>query len=380
MSPPSDADTETNHRMKSDASRPATVALPMLNLVPGGMGGSETYVRELARGLVDAPDLAVTAYVPGGAAGFSEGVAEQAVPEVKGGAGSRDRLISQVAARRSRLLKGALRRADVIHYPLSVPAPPAPQRTPWAVTLLDVQHHDLAELFTRAELLYRTVTYDRPARRASAVLTISEFSKQQIVHHLGIDPARVHVAHLGVDTSHFEPVLGDREPFVLYPARGWPHKNHGRLIEAMRVVRERRPDLRLVLTGGGLEDLGDLPDWVDRRGLVSREELLSLYQRASCLVFPSRYEGFGLPPLEAMASGCPVAAADAGSLPEICGDAAVLFDPDDPRDIAAGVVTAITRGAELSALGLDQCQRFTWAACVDVHREVYLGLAEAARR
>ncbi|MFC7496035.1 MULTISPECIES: glycosyltransferase family 4 protein [unclassified Nocardioides] len=360
--------------------RPVTVALPMLSLVRGGMGGSETYARELTRGLAGTSDLDVTAYLPRAAGGFSEGVPEQVVAQVPGEEGTRGRLLSQLAARRSGELRRALRSADVVHYPLSAPAPPAPRGVPWAVTLLDVQHHDLADLFSRAELLYRTLTYDRPARRAAAVLTISEFSKQRIVHHLGVDPDRVHVAHLGVDTSHFEPVVGDREDFVLYPARGWPHKNHRALIEAMRLVREEQPELRLVLTGGGLDDLGGLPDWVDRRGLVSREELLSLYQRASCLVFPSRYEGFGLPPLEAMASGCPVAAANAGSLPEICGDAAVMFDPEDVRDIARAVLDARSRGPELAARGLDRCRQFTWAACADVHRGVYRAMAEAARR
>lgn len=356
------------------------MGLPMLNLVRGGMGGSETYARELTRELAVADGIDVTAYVARLAAGFSEGVPERVITRVRGGESVRDRLLSQLAARCSRELRTGLQAAEVVHYPLSVPAPPAPRGVPWAVTLLDVQHHDLAELFSRAELAYRTITYDRPARRAAAVLTISEFSKQQIVRHLGIDPDRVHVAHLGVDTEHFEPVVGDREDFVLYPARGWPHKNHRALIEAMALVREERPDLRLVLTGGGLDDLGDLPEWVDRRGLVSREELLSLYQRASCLVFPSRYEGFGLPPLEAMASGCPVAAASAGSLPEICGDAAVLFDPDDVRDIARAVLAAGARGRELAVLGLERCRRFTWAACAEVHREVYLRLGEAARR
>ena len=125
----------------------------------------------------------------------------------------------------------------------------------------------------------------------------------------------------------------------------------------MELVRRDAPALRLVLTGGGLESLGDLPSWVDNRGLVSREELLSLYQRAACLAFPSRYEGFGLPPLEAMASGCPVAAAAAGSLPEVCGDAATMFDPDDAADMAQAILahvppgTAVSTGASSSAPG-----------------------------
>ncbi|CAN5645489.1 hypothetical protein BH10ACT10_BH10ACT10_06930 [soil metagenome] len=269
--------------------RPLTVALPLLTLVRGGMGGSETYVRELTRGLVARPEVAATAFVPASAAGFSEGVPEQVAAHLSGGASAAGRVTTQVrAALTSPRLRRDLRAYDVVHYPLSVPAPPPPRGVPFVQTLLDVQHHDLRDLFGRGEIGYRALTYDRPARRAAAVITISEFSKRQIVQHLAVPADRVHVAHLGVDTSHFVPQRGQREDFVLYPARGWPHKNHPRLLEAMELVRREAPELRLVLTGGGLESLGELPPWVENRGLVSREELLSLYQRAACLAFPSR--------------------------------------------------------------------------------------------
>jgi glycosyltransferase involved in cell wall biosynthesis len=355
------------------------VALPMLTLVRGGMGGSETYARELCRHLVEYPQLQVRAAVASSAAGFSEGVPEFVATGVTGGGSSLQRLRTQAQATVNRPLRRLLGTSDLVHYPLSVPVPRAPRRTPVVQTLLDVQHHDLKELFTRAELAYRTLMYDRPARRADAVITISEFSRQRIIEHLGVAPSRVHVAHLGVDTSQFRVNEGDREDFALYPARGWPHKNHARLIEAMQLVRRERPGMRLVLTGGALEDLGNLPDWVDKRGLVSRAELLELYRRAACLVFPSRYEGFGLPPLEAMASGCPVAAADAGSLPEICGDAAVLFDPTDADAIAAAVLEASSSGGRLLAAGLARCELFTWQACAEKHLEVYRSLARPTR-
>jgi glycosyltransferase involved in cell wall biosynthesis len=113
------------------------------------------------------------------------------------------------------------------------------------------------------------------------------------------------------------------------------------------------------------------PDGVECRGAVSTAELVSLYQRASALVFPSLYEGFGLPPVEAMACGCPVAASSAGSLPEVVGDAAILFDPHDPASIAAGALEALARADDLRARGLERATRFTWEATARAHDRVY---------
>ena len=139
------------------------------------------------------------------------------------------------------------------------------------------------------------------------------------------------------------PGTGEREPFLLYPARRWPHKNHERLFEAFALVRRERPELRLVLTGGG--EFGSVPDGVEVLGHVPRPQLVGLLQRASALVFPSLYEGFGQPPLEAMACGCPVACSNAGALPEVVGDAALLFDPRRPeRDRRCGARPARRAG------------------------------------
>ena len=355
------------------------VALSMLTLVPGAMGGSETYARALTREFAGSSEVGAIAYVAAIGAGFSEGVPERVVDGVGGGASTRSRLTTLAQTRwRRRAIRTSWADADVVHYPFTVPAPRPAAATPVVVSLLDVQHLDLPGLFSRAERAYRRRFYDAAARSADVVVTISEFAKSRIVTLLGIDPARVIVAPLGVDLAEFEPNAGAREHFLLYPARGWPHKNHAALFEAFSRLRADDPTLRLVLTGGGLESLGALPPGVEARGLVGRGELRELYRTAAALVFPSLYEGFGLPPLEAMASGCPVAASRAGSLPEICADAAVLFDAHEPASIAAGVQEAIARGDDLRERGLARARSFTWAACASAHVHAYR-LAVAAR-
>ena len=202
--------------------------------------------------------------------------------------------------------------------------------------------------------------------------------RARVLELLGLEPERVHVIHLGVDHTLFRPGPEEREPFLLYPARPWPHKNHARLLEAFAALRETRPRLRLVLTGGGHERLDPLPEGVESRGVVSAAELASLYRRAACLVFPSLYEGFGLPPVEAMACGCPVAASHAGALPEVCGDAAVLFDPTDVDAIAAAILQVDERREELSERGLAHAARFTWDETARKHEASYVAAATAA--
>lgn len=368
--------------LPSDVARPRLrLALAMLSLVPDGMGGSETYARNLAIGLAARSDVSVEVLLPGNAVGFTEGGRERPVASVVARSSSFGRLRAIGNAwLSSRRLQRRLADIEVMHYPFTVAVPRPSPRQAEVITVHDVQHRDLPELFPAAERLFRRVAYEMPARRADLVITISEFARERIVRHLQIPSEHIRVVPLGVDAEAFTPNLGARERFLLYPARAWPHKNHHRLFEAMRIVRETEPDLRLVLTGGNLDALGTVPDWVERLGVLPVEELHDLYRRAAAVVFPSLYEGFGLPPLEAMASGCPVAASTAGAIPEVCGDAAVLFDPLDAVDIARGIREAIARGAELTGRGLQHVTRYSWDACVDGHVDAYRAALRLARR
>jgi glycosyltransferase involved in cell wall biosynthesis len=267
---------------------------------------------------------------------------------------------------------GALEGAHVVHYPFTIPAPPARRRR--VVTLHDVLHLDLPELVPRAVRIFRRWAYDRAAREADRVIVPSAFVRDRAVARLGLDPSRVHVIHHAVDTTLFHPPAASaREPLILYPARPWPHKNHVLLFEAFAEVRRVRPEIELVLTGGGHEALR-LPDGVRSLGLVPRDELAELYRRASALVFPSRYEGFGLPVLEAMASGLPVAAAAGGAVQEVAGETAVMFSPDSAREAAAAILEAIDARPDRVRRGIEVAAAFTREKVAAAHDEVYAEL------
>lgn len=353
------------------------VGISLLTLAPGDLGGSETYARQLVRALARVGSHEYTVFVPARAKDAAGGLPAVEVKEPRVGRRGPSRIAGMaLSARRSRELPSRLERIDALHYALTVPVP-GTETTPTVVTLHDLQHRDLPDFFGPARRSFRRVAYDRAARAAAAVVVTSEFVRGRATQLLELDAARVHVVPHAIDHEVFRPRDEEREPFLLYPARPWPHKNHPRLFEAFASLRATRPRLRLILTGGGLERLDPLPDGVERWGVVSTERLASLYRRAACLVFPSLYEGFGLPPLEAMACGCPVAASNAGAVPEVCGDAAVLFDPTDPSAIAEAILEADERRDDLRERGLARAAEFTWDETARMHDAVYAAAAGA---
>ena len=349
------------------------VGLSLLTLVPGLVGGSETYARELARALARVGELEYAAFVPAIAPDAADGLPARVVRSYRAGRTMPRRIAAMGLAAAApwpvrRQLE--LDRLDAIHFPLSVMLPPV-SRPPAATTVLDVQHEEHPSFFSRAELAYRRAVYGWTVRRSRIVITISEHAARTLVERLGLAPERVRAIHLGLDHEQFRPADVPRERFLLYPALGWPHKNHARLFEAFALVRRRRPELRLVLTGYD----GPAPEGVEARGRVSQDELVRLYRSAAALVFPSLYEGFGQPPLEAMACGCPVACSSAASLPEVVGDAARLFDPLSIEDMAAAIEEVLDRPEEWSRRGLERARLFSWEECARRHEQVYRELA-----
>ncbi len=344
------------------------VGIALLTLVPGELGGSESATRELLRALERGGTLPYRVFLPPAAPAAAEGLPAEIVEEYRLARTIPERLVAMgLAAARPGPLRRRLAGAEAVHFPLTIRLPPV--TAPSAITLHDVQHLDLPQLFSRAERAFRALAWHRSARSARIVIVPSGFVRDRAVALLRLDPGKIRVIHHGIDHDRFRPGDDEREPFLLYPARAWPHKNHARLLEAFALLRRERSELRLLLTGGGHS--GPAPDGVERLGHVSSDDLVSLYRRASALVFPSLYEGFGQPPLEAMACGCPVACSNVAALPEVCGDAARLFAPDDPAAIAAAVDDVLADPAAWSARGIARAASFTWERSADAHEGVY---------
>ena len=241
------------------------VGLSLLTFSPGDHGGSETYARQLVRSLANVGTLDYAVLVPARAKDAAEGLPAIEVKDPPVAKRGPLRIAAMaLQARRTKGVGDQVARFDVMHYPLTVPSPRSD--APTVVTLHDVQHRDLPEFFGPARRSFRRLAYDRAARSAEAVIVTSEFVRGRARDALDLDPARIHVVPLAIDHTIFRPEVEEREPMILYPARGWPHKNHARLFQAYAALRETRPQLRLVLTGGGLERLEPVPEGVEILG------------------------------------------------------------------------------------------------------------------
>ena len=253
------------------------------------------------------------------------------------------------------------RRLDVLHCPTF--RAPVRSAVPMVVTI-----HDLAVLrhpgtFNQWTRRYSRLAVPRVARAARRVIAVSEFTRGEIVELLGVPAERIDVIPNGV-----EPVFSPDGPraegeYVLAVGTLEPRKNLG-------VSREAAGRLGVELRVVGARGWGrvQVDGWLGR---VSDEELAALYRGARCLVYPSLYEGFGIPVLEAMACGTPVVTGTGGATEEVAGGAAVLVDPRDPAAIAAGIEDAAGRHDELRAHGLERAAQFTWERVAAETRTVY---------
>lgn len=279
---------------------------------------------------------------------------------------------------------------DIVHYLLStIPATDFALKKPIILSFMDMQHEFQPENFSAAELVQRRSTFKPSAERADKIIAISKHAAQSLFDKFDIPANKVETVYLaGGDISkHPKKVSGLPEEYLFYPAADWNHKNHMRLLEAFAQLVADGFSGSLVLSGfrsekaaaihARIKELG-----IDRQvidlGPLSFDELAYTHQHAKMLVCPSRFEGFGIPPLEAMSVGVPVACSNTTSLPEVVGDAAVTFDPESVEEMKAAIIKIWNDKAlrtELIRRGRKQAAKFSWQTMAkqtyDVYKEVY---------
>jgi len=296
---------------------------------------------------------------------------------------------------------------DLVHVPLN--RVPLLMIQPYVVTV-----HDLANLFfeweeySKVRLHLRRHRLVRGLERASRVIAVSEATRRDVQKLADVAPHRLRLVYNAPDPAFGEPDGADgpeerrrimeryqiQYPFLLYAGNIRRHKNIPRLVEAFAVVREQLAshpvynDLRLVIIGDNISQFPAVRQSVIRSrvehmvrflGFVPFETLRCFYQSAAAFVFPSRYEGFGLPPLEAMACGTPVVTSNVSSLPEVVGDAALLVNPENVFDIVRGIRDALLDErlrADLICRGRQQAARFSWSRTARQVLEIYEEAAE----
>ena len=357
------------------------VGLNLVYLVPGETGGMETVARELLPALVAAaPDVRFTAFVNREAAEAAAGPWSELVPSVTVPVRARNR-VGWVRGEQQ-LLPGLARRAgvDLLHSLGSTA--PVRGRFRRVVTVHDLIYLLHPDAHPGLRSLGMRVLVPLAVRRSHRVIAISAATRDDLIARLHVQPERVDVVPNGVGATSVAPLaeaevrrrhaLDDRRLLLSVSAKR-PHKNLLRLLDALAVLpRERRPvlvvpgyptwhqhELRDHARALGVDADVRLPGW------VPADELEGLYATSAGFVFPSLYEGFGLPVLEAMARGVPVACSDRSSLPEVAGDAALLFDPESTDAIAQAIETLLTDEAAVSRLraaGHERVRRFTWEA------------------
>jgi len=295
---------------------------------------------------------------------------------------------------------------DVVHIPHLYWIPRG-LGCPYILTVHDLLEHMYgsrdASSLRRSLYFYLT---RRALRKAARVIAVSQFTKNEIEKLLAVPDARIEVVYNAIDERflHGHATAADREliaqryqvnhPFILYAGAIRPHKNVVRIIEAFSSLKselqkeQQFPDLKLIIIGDDLSSHPRLRRTVVRSGVqndvrflgfVPIEVLRIFYDVAKIFVFPSLYEGFGLPPLEAMAHGTPVVASNTSSLPEVVGNAALLVNPENVFEIRRGLQRALLDPVlreRMKQRGYEQAQRFSWTSSVSRILEIYREVAD----
>ncbi|QOY85065.1 glycosyltransferase family 4 protein [Paludibaculum fermentans] len=348
------------------------IAVNVRHYLKGRIGGQENYLQAILRGLARRGQKLTI---------FAQPSQFQAVREMVGAPVEVWAVPEEGRAMLQAIGGGGF---DLLFCPLHTLEPLDPP-IPSAVMIPDLQHEFFPAYFDDRALQWRCRNYEPSARNASVVLTCSEFSKRTIVERYGVAAEKVVVCGHGVDVEFLAQPAGGGPPaeamalpaeYLYFPAFYWPHKNHANAFQALKLLHERgHGELHLVCTGGG--DWAPAQALVEGMGLSRRVKLLGrvegsvvpeLYRRSRGLLFPTLFEGFGIPVLEAMQLGVPVVTSRGGAAEEVAGGCAVLVEAGDPAAIANGVESVLADVGlrrRLTEAGRARAGLFSWDRAVD---------------
>lgn len=349
------------------------IGVNLLFVEPGEVGGSEALLTNLVRAVAASGQDLVVAAMQGFRAAHPDIEAVAEVLEVPWRSNYRGLRIPAEHSWLPVMARG--KHLEVLHH--GVGTVPFLKTLPTVVTVHDIQYRHYPEYFPPFKLAWLRANLPFAVRHCEVITVPSQFVRQDLVAAFDADPSRIVVVPFGGEgllapsggASAVRERFGLERPFFYFPGRSYPHKNHRFLVEAFAPLAGRAD---LVFTGPQGPRDGEIAATASRLGiagavrqlgLVSRPELAALYEAALALAWPSRFEGFGVPVLEAMGAGCPVVASNATAIPEVVGDAGLLLDPDD----LPGWSEALGRVAEeaglrrdLAARGRERLKEFSW--------------------
>jgi alpha-1,3-rhamnosyl/mannosyltransferase len=369
------------------------IAANLLWLVPGVVGGSEDYTVRLLAAYARAAeggDPGITLFVNSSFRAAHPGLVA-AFPVVEAPV-TGARKPARVAIEATWLARQARTNGiDLVHH---MGGNMLRTRPPGMVTIHDLQPFAHPRNFSRLKQVYLRSTVPRAVRQAVIVVTLTEHTRHDVVDRMGVSPDRIFVVPPGIargdsprnaeDEARVRNAyaLGDR-PYFIYPTITYPHKNHLTLVRAFAELAAREPDPLLMLPAGAAGAEAALQSEIDalrirsrirRPGRIPRRDLDVLIDGATALAFPSSYEGFGIPVLEAMSRRCPVIASTATALPEVVGDAGLLVDPDDTdgwADAMQRMLDEPNLRSELAERGYARAGEFSWERSVEALRAAY---------
>lgn len=271
---------------------------------------------------------------------------------------------------------------DILHETYYSPSTVAPAKSRIVLTVFDMIHELFPEHFPSWDPTRREK--QMAVKRADHIICISENTRQDLIRVLGVEPEKTTVVHLGfaLTSSDLAPISPARKPYLLFVGSRGGYKNFSNFLEAYASSQDLREALDLVAFGGG--DFSSKEQSLMRhyglnelqvRQISGGDEVLgALYKSAALFVYPSLYEGFGIPPLEAMSFDCLVACSNTSSIPEVVGDAAVLFDPHSVESISAALQAVLNNEelrSRLRAKGRERVRAFSWRTCAEQTLDVY---------